>query len=802
MHFNPSRLLLRALLCLCFVPLPACQSVERGSASESASGTLQLPLVATSNGQRYRLRNASFVIEGPTPVVLDVEQDLERTVLSVPLVVGSYQMTLQGEWFLERLDASGPVRVDATLVSSMPVNFEIGTSETRSITLSFTTDAGTISFEQGTLAIGIDVTEVATNGPAPGLNRAAGQLGGYGFADGAGAQARFAWLDKVASDGQGHLFLTDGTAVRQFDVETGEVTTLVPDTNGADGSDWSAAEFDLTGIAVGHDGNVYLSGGWSGAIFRLSPATRTVTTLAGSPGELGYVDGIGASARFGELKGLAADAQGNLYVADVTNGKIRKLTLANAAVTTLAGGPSQGFDQDGPAAEAAFAELTDVALGAEGNLLVAENKAVRQVRTDTGDVTTLVNAGELDPTFDGAFTSVSAIAADAAGNAYVANTGVLQKIVIESKQVSIVAGDRDTWTPKDGVGDQAGFDRADGLALDGSGNLYLVESMSYALRRVDLASTEVVSVAGGLVSFSYGSGGPSELGFPMGMTADRRGNVFTANPYTKTIQRVVPATGEVTLFAGHYDPFESFDGPRLFAALQPHDLTCDVDGNLYFTDGASLIRKIDRVSGEVSTLAGASDTWEFADGVGATARFNNPDAIESDGHDTLYIVDQYNHAIRKLLVSSREVTTVLGPSDDLPYFYGLTSDGQGNLYSLDYNAGAVLKIGIETGQIQTLAGGGEPGFADGVGLAARFYQPTDLASDHAGNVYVIDSGNRLIRKVDVSTAVVTTVVGTPDSPAGVLLGALPGRLNALRTIAVLPGGSMAFNAEGALLTAR
>jgi len=794
MNFNPSQLILRILLCLCVVPASACQSSEPSSASESVSGTLQLPLVATSNGQLYRLRDASFVIEGPTPLVLDVEEALDQTLLSAPLVVGSYELTLHGEWFLERLDTSGPVRVDATLVSANPVHFEIEASATRAITLSFTTAAGAVSFEQGTLAVGIDVTQIAANGPAPGLNRAAGQLGGYGFADGVGPLARLAWPERIASDGKGHLFVTDWGTVRQFDIESGELTTLVGGANGTAGGGSTAQFCSLAGIAVGSDGNVYLADGCNGAVLALSLATRTVTTLAGSPGELGNVDGTGSSARFGELAGLAADAQGNLYVADVTNGEIRKISLANAEVTTLAGGLNKGFDQDGSATEAAFAQLQDLALGANGSLFVAERAAVREVRTDTGEVTTLVNA------IDGAFTSVSGIAVDDVGNVYVTNDNVVQKIVIESKQVTILAGQTNTATPKDGVGDQAGFFAPNGIAFDGGGSLYLAEEFSRVLRRVDLASAEVVTVAGALVPRDSGT---VPLEFANGMTVDGHGNAYTASP-SHMIQRVVLATGEVTKFAGRYDPFYASDGPRLFASfLEPTDVTCDADGNLYVSDGGSnAIRKIDVLSGEVSTLAGALGASGFADGIGANATFGYPRSIESDGQGNLYIVDFFNFAIRKLSIASREVTTLVGPAAGLPYLYGLTSDGQGNLYSLDYYGGAVLKIEIATGEVQTLAGGGEPGFADGVGGAARFEQPTDLASDHAGNLYVVDSGNRLIRKIELATALVTTVVGTPNAPAGVLLGALPGRLNELVNIALLPGGALVFRAEGALLTAR
>jgi len=764
-----------------------------------------LPLIATSNGQRYRLRNARFVIEGPTSLVFDAEQNSDEPTLSAPLVVGSYEMTLQGEWYLERLDASGPVRVDATLVSPNPVYFEIEASETRAITLSFSTEVGALSLDEGTLAVGVDVTEIAPGGTAPGLKRVAGQLGGNGFADGVGALARLGWPERIASDGAGHLYFTDEGTLRQFDIESGQVTTLVSTENGPPGINVNTADFcSLTGIAAAGDGNVYLADGCKGAVYRLTLATRAVTTLAGSPDELGNVDGTGSNARFGELRGLTADGIGNLYVADATNGEIRKISLASAEVTTLAGGLNKGFDQDGPGAQAAFADIQDLALGANGSLFVAEASAVREVRTDTGEVSTVVGAAALDPTSEGAFPALVGIAADDKGNVYVTNGNVVQKISVASKQVTNFAGDAQTWSPKDGTGDQAVFDAPNGITFDGSGNLYLAEEWSSVLRRIDLASAEVVTVAGGLVRTEYGASALSEFGFAQGMVADGRGHVYTAASNTRTIQRVVLATGEVTRFAGRYDAYENVDGPREFAVFQyPTDVTCGADGNLFVCDSSgNTIRKIDVLNGEVSTLAGSFGAWGFADGVGANATFGYLTAIESVGADTLYINDSGNNAIRKLSISSREVTTLVGLPDGLPFAIGLTNDGQGNLYTLDPSAGAVIKIGIDTQRIETLAGGTEPGFADGVGTAARFNNPTDLASDHVGNLYVVDLGNLLIRKIDLTTAMVTTMVGTPHAEAGVLLGELPGRLNALHSVAVLPDGGLAFNAERALLTAR
>ena len=172
------------------------------STEAAGSGTLRLALTGGSSGQQYRLRNARFTIDGPVHVVLDSESKPDAGALSTELAVGDYQVKVGGEWFLERLDAGGPVAVQATLSSANPATVHIGLDAVTALPFRFVTDRAEVSLGSGTLEISADVSE-------RGLALLAGQLGGLGSGDGTGANARFFGLMGVVGDGAGHLYVAD-----------------------------------------------------------------------------------------------------------------------------------------------------------------------------------------------------------------------------------------------------------------------------------------------------------------------------------------------------------------------------------------------------------------------------------------------------------------------------------------------------------------------------------------------------------------------------------------------------------------
>jgi len=211
-------------------------------------------------------------------------------------------------------------------------------------------------------------------------------------------------------------------------------------------------------------------------------------------------------------------------------------------------------------------------------------------------------------------------------------------------------------------------------------------------------------------------------------------------------------------------------------------VTGDSAGNVYVADmGNDTIRKIS-AAGTVMTLAGTAGIVGSADATGTAARFFNPNGVAVDSAGTVYVADFDNHTIRK--ISAAGVVTTLagtpgmagsadGTGTDARFHSpnGVTVDCAGNVYVAEWDNHTVRKVSA-AGVVTTLAGTpGMAGSADGTGTDARFYRPSGVTVDSAGNIYVAEWGNHTIRKVS-PTGTTTTIAGIAGV-SGILLGATP-----------------------------
>ena len=324
-----------------------------------------------------------------------------------------------------------------------------------------------------------------------------------------------------------------------------------------------------------------------------------ITTVAGNPNVASGVDGPGDSATFNNPFGVAIDAAKNLYVADTVNKTIRKIT-PDRVVSTLAGAAGQSGSTDGPGGAARFNFPVDVAVDSAGNIYVTDagNFTIRKI-TSAGVVSTLAGAtfqiGANDgPGASARFYLPYGIAVDAAGNVYVAEGGnhVIRKIAPDGT-VSTLAGSPLQSGNLNGTGAAARFNTPWGLAIDGSGNLYVADSGNNAIRRVTPAG--VVTTVAGL------SGGASG----------------------------------------------TQDGPIAVAGFnQPRGVAVDAGGNIYVADYGSATLRMIAPNGTVSTLAGAAGIVGGTNSLGAAARFYDPTDVVADG-TTVYVADTSNNSIRR-----------------------------------------------------------------------------------------------------------------------------------------------------------
>jgi sugar lactone lactonase YvrE len=338
-------------------------------------------------------------------------------------------------------------------------------------------------------------------------------------------------------------------------------------------------------------------------------------------------------------------------------------------------------------------------------------------------------------------------------------TAYTVNLVYPGGYVLTFAGDG-TNAHLDGPAAAARFSSPRGVALDGAGNLYVADSANHRIRRIVIASGAVTTLAGsGTVGGADGPGATAQFNRPYGVAVDGAGNLYVADGANYLIRAITPA-GVVSTLAGSLGYYGFTDAIGTSAKFNvPGDVALDGAGNLYVADDENnRIRAIVIATQDVSTLAGDGTPNAFADGNGTSARFNHPAGVAADGAGNLYVADAMNHRIRKIVIATRDVTTLAGdgtggfadgPGATARFNQpgGVAADGAGNLYVADYGNHRIRKIVIASGEVTTLAGDGTGGFTDGPAAAAQFNYPYGVAVDGAGNLYVGDEGNNRIRKI-------------------------------------------------------
>ena len=606
----------------------------------------------------------------------------------------------------------------------------------------------------------------------------AGSLGGPGYADGTGAAARLNEPHSVGLDSAGNLYVADAQnhVIRKV-TPTGVVTTFagtVGLAGSADGTG-SAAQFDTpSGVAVDANGTIYVADSGNNAVRAITSA-GVVTTFAGTAGLSGSANGTGSAARFNIPVAIAVDSTaGLIYVADTGNSTIRKITTA-AVVTTLAGSAGVNGSANGTGAAASFYGPEGITVDSTGIIYVADsnNDTVRKV-TAAGVVTTLAGSpgasGSLDATGTAArFDFPTGLGVDGSGNVYVADTdnSTIRK-VSASGVVTTLAGDPGVSASSDGTGSAATFGAPTGLTVDTAGNVYIADAASCNVR-VLAASGMVTTLAGvaDVLGVNNGSGAAARFHSPNGVAIDGSGNIYVADTLNDVIRKIT-AGGEVTTLAGSPGLDATVDGTGAMARFStPVDVVVDGAGYLYVSD-AYAIRKI-TPAGMVTTLAGAAGLHGSADGQGPDATFDFPTGIALDAAGNVYVADSYNDTIRKVtadgMVSTLAGSAQLAGSADgtgsaarFSFPQAIAVDSAGTVYVGD-TGGDTIRAITPGGMVTTLAGRfGVADSADGTGSAATFSAPIGLALDSAGNLYVADRGNDLVRAVTPQGAV-TTIAG-------------------------------------------
>jgi len=298
-------------------------------------------------------------------------------------------------------------------------------------------------------------------------------------------------------------------------------------------------------VAVDQTGNVYVADTASHTIRKISPV-GLVTTLAGLSGSHGTTDGVGGQARFSAPFGVAVDAAGTVFVADTANNTIRHITAAGV-VTTLAGVAGQAGSADGSGDQARFRNPWSLAVDNEGNVFVADmsNNAIRKI-TPAGVVSTLAGRAGVSGNADGPiaqarFNSPYGVAVDPAGDVYVSDSGNHAiRMISPEGMVTTVAGLPGYPGTTDGAGDAARFWNPQGLAVDADGTVYVADTGNQTIRKITLDG-EVTTLAGlaGTSGTNDASGLAARFNNPGGITVDPAGHLYVADTGNHTIRKLV-----------------------------------------------------------------------------------------------------------------------------------------------------------------------------------------------------------------------------------------------------------------------
>jgi len=641
--------------------------------------------------------NAPVSFNGPNGITSDgtnlyVTDSLNNTIRKIVIATG-YVTTLAGTaGTTGSTDGSGSV-----------ASFSFPTGITTDGTNLYVTDYNNNTIRQIVIATGAVTT-------------LAGTVGTAGSTDATGTSASFNKPIGITTDGT-NLYVADfgNDTIRKIVIASGAVTTLAGaataagSTDAPNGPGTSASFNGPSDITISTDGkNLYVPDYSNNTIRQIVIATGGVTTLAGT-GTAGSTNGTGSAASFNGPDGITTDGI-NLYVSDSGNNSIRQIVIATGAVTTLAGTGTAG-STNGTGSAASFnypSGLTTV----NANLYVADynNDTIRQISIANSAVTTLAGtgkAGSVDNT--ASFNYPSGVTTDGT-NLYVTdyNNNTIRQIVIATGAVTTLAG-TGTAGSTDATGTSASFSKPIGITTDGT-NLYVADFGNDTIRKIVIASGAVTTLAGtGTAGSTNGTGTAASFNGPSDITTDGT-NLYVPDYGNNTIRQIVIATGAVTTLAGTAGTKGSTDaptGPGSAASLNGPDGIITDGTNLYVSDaGNNTIRKIVIATGAVTTLAGsATGTAGSTNGTGSAASFNAPSSLTTDGTN-LYVADFGNNTIRQIVIATGAVTTLAGTagtkgSSDAPSGpgsassfngpNGITTDGT-SLYVTDSNNNTIRKI--------------------------------------------------------------------------------------------------------------
>jgi uncharacterized protein (TIGR03437 family) len=570
-------------------------------------------------------------------------------------------------------------------------------------------------------------------------------------------------IQGIAVDRLGNIFLsdTDRNLVRKIDAQ-GVITTIagvgVAGFSGDGGPAASAALNLPYGLAADLSGNVYIADLGNQRVRRIAP-DGSISTAAGTGAKGSLGDGGSASsAQLMSPRNVATDAAGNLYISEFEGHRVRRVT-PDGKISTVAGTGVAGFRGDGGLAiNAQIGYPAGLTVDRSGVIYLADSQNQRVRKIIPGGIISTIVGGTQAITLQ----TPVAVAVDNAANIYVADaSNVLHQATPAGVWSAIAGSGNPGFSGDGGPASKAQLTALRDLAIDPSGDLFLSDSIR---REINLRGS-ISTVAGDGFLHALGDGGAATkaiLNGPVSAALDRFGNLYIADTGTQRIRMVAP-NGVISTFAGTGVAGYNSDGiaAAMATLYSPMGVAADASGNVYIADTYNHRLREVIVSGSISTFAGTGTGGEGLDGLlPAQTQLRGPRGACIGLNGTIYIADTSNHRVVSVAPGGFAATIAGngtaghggdgGPAStaELNQPSVCATDSAGNLYIADTLNHRIAKIDA-TGVITTVAGTGQPGTgADGTTAnAAALNSPRGVAVDDNGDIFIADTGNNLIRQV-------------------------------------------------------
>ena len=639
------------------------------------------------------------------------------------------------------------------------------------------------------------------------VNVAGSGTSGYSGDGGPATKAAMNIPAGLAFDKQGNLYIADRANHRVRKVDTKGIITTVAG-NGTvgfsgDGGPATQASLNLpSGLAVDNKGNLYISDRSNNRV-RVVNSKGIINTVAGNGKDGYHGDNMPAlKATLDKPFGLAIDKDNNLYIADRGNNRIRKVDSSGLISTVAGDGGFYFIGDNGPAYRASIAGPTGVAVDDKGNVYIADrsNNRIRMVDS-LGMIRTVMGTGQRDYNGDSELARETnlhlpfGVALDKKGDLLVIDRSHyrIRKLIMKGNKVTTLAGNGVKQFGGDGGPSQgANLEFPHGIDVDSKDNVIFADKAHFRIRKITPKGI-ISTIAGSGIRGNIGNGGPALKAsiHPFRLRLNHKDEIFFISPSgfvslvrkvnTKGIINEYITTGDAdyqkaVLASGSGVSTRS----DITVISQFSDLALDKKGNVYLADRINhQVRKLDP-NGKIKTIAGTGESNYFGDGGPATkAAFRDPAAITLDEAGNLYVADAANNMIRKIDTKGI-ISTIAGNGKhkdagdggpalkaSLRSIDSLKFNPAGELHIVETNTHHIRKI-KKDGTIVTVAGrpGIQGNYGDnGPATKAMLKQPSDIAFDSKGNMYITDMGNNSIRKVDTQ-GIITTLAGAGIYSAG------------------------------------